>query len=195
MTEQQRSFNPDRAAMEAVSSIQAVMAMGKFGAQKSAQIQDIIADTIRAALSHAEGEAQPVGFVDQGIAEADLLYDESRISGRQSGLFSVPVYTHPAPSQQPVSDPGRSNKQVGCEREDGTLNIHDESKTCAVCAPDERKIADWLNREIGFANAYAEKHKGSPNHEARAIMVGRTQALQEVRDRLSVRLRAGKGDE
>jgi len=43
--------------------------------------------------------------------------------------------------EQPASDPGRSNKQVGCEREDGTLNIHDESKTCAVCAPDEREIA------------------------------------------------------
>lgn len=62
-------------------------------------------------------------------------------------------------------------------------------------APDEREIANWLSREISFANAYVDKHKASPVLEARAIVVGRTQALQEVRDKLSTRLRAGKEGE
>jgi len=58
-------------------------------------------------------------------------------------------------------------------------------------APDEREIADWLNREIGLANACAKKHKDTPNPEAHAIMVGRINALKEVRGRLPARLRAG----
>jgi hypothetical protein len=32
-----------------------------------------------------------------------------------------------------------SEKQVGCENKDGTLNIHNEAVTCAVCAPPSRE--------------------------------------------------------
>jgi hypothetical protein len=93
MTEQQRSFNPDQAAMDAVSRIQAIMALGKFGAQKSAQIQDIIADTIRASLSHAKGEAVGEITIDKhGDAHfrASLGYLDL-----DQGTYEL--YTHPAP--------------------------------------------------------------------------------------------------
>ena len=79
MAEQQKAFNPDQAAMDAVSSIQAIIALGKIGAQKSAQIQDIIADTIRAALSHAEGEATPDYVLD---ALDNLMHDNYERSYR-----------------------------------------------------------------------------------------------------------------
>ena len=93
MAEQQKAFNPDQAAMDAVSSIQAIMALGKLGAQKSAQIQDIIADTIRAALSHAEGEAVGTLTIDNyGSDEFRALLPAMDL---EPGTYEV--YTHPAP--------------------------------------------------------------------------------------------------
>ena len=102
MTEQQRAFNPDRAAMAAVSSIEETMAIGKFGAQKSAQIQEIIVDTIRAALSHAEGEAvDREGLADDlylagySAARKERDYDPRGCDQWQAVVDAISA--HPAP--------------------------------------------------------------------------------------------------
>ena len=98
MTEQQRAFNPDRAAMAAVSSIEETMAIGRFGAQKSAQIQEIIVDTIRAALTHAEGEAFGWFTEDHDTDKSATTYDPVVADRwRGKGWPVWPLYTHPAP--------------------------------------------------------------------------------------------------
>lgn len=97
MAEQQKAFNPDQAAMDAVSSIQAIMALGKLGAHKSAQIQDIIADTIRAALAHAEGEAPfAYCFTDVNGRPTEFT-DGPEHSAPEDKRVITALYTHHAP--------------------------------------------------------------------------------------------------
>lgn len=45
-------------------------------------------------------------------------------------------------------------KQVGCERVDGTLNVHDASVTCDVCQPASPAIADRATAPAPLLNAW-----------------------------------------
>ncbi|MFT6552947.1 hypothetical protein [Alloalcanivorax venustensis] len=167
MTEQQRAFNPDRAAMEAVSSIQAIMAIGKFGAQKSAQIQDIIADTIRAALSHAEWEAQPDYVLD---ALDNLIHDNYERSYRgaknrqdDAELIRCALRrSHPAPQ---VAVPEKVRELIGAVRSvnrsrQHSIHIEGDDEPCFW------QRAEWVRYVLELADEAEQTITAAPTAPA-----------------------------
>lgn len=57
----------------------------------------------------------------------------------------------------PIHVPAQPERKVGCENDDGTLNIHPESETCEVCrqpaTEPERMSDEWLDEMF-------ENHRG-----------------------------------
>jgi hypothetical protein len=79
-------------------------------------------------------------------------------------------------------------KQVGCENEDGTLNIHSEQDTCAVCAPPSREaeIAARLGLTVSFS---ANHHNAQDMDDLGYLLAQLQQARQELdalKDRLTI---------
>lgn len=85
MTEQQKAFNPDQAAMDATNAISRET-MTTFDWLTFTAVQEIISDTIEAALSHAEGEAVSVPPFATKIIEKLRRFDECAQDGEGADI-------------------------------------------------------------------------------------------------------------